>query len=58
MKELMIDYRIEDENGDVQVRRKEIDNFEFCVRNGLVYFRSDDRIYQVPLQDVSQVYLS
>jgi len=53
MKTMMIDYR--NENG-IFVRR-EIDNFEFCVREGLVYFISGGVKYSVPLQNLSQVYI-
>ena len=58
MKELMIDYRNgEDENGEVKFERKAIDNMEFCVRDGFAYFKSEGKIYQLKLNDISQVYI-
>lgn len=51
-KELMIDYR--DENMDV--RRKVIDDMEFCVRDSYAYFISAGKKYSVPLDSVIQVY--
>ena len=51
-KMMMIDYR--DANGTI--RRKTIDNMEFCVRDGDAYFISEGAKYSVPLEDVIQVY--
>lgn len=51
-KVMMIDYR----DANATIRRKEIDNMEFCVRNGAAYFISDGIKYSVPLEDVIQVY--
>lgn len=51
-KAMMIDYR--DENMDV--RRKVIDNMEFCVRKSYAYFISAGKKYSVPLDSVIQVY--
>lgn len=53
-KVMMIDYR--NENGDI--RRKVIDDMEFCVRKSYAYFISDGKKYSVPLDDVVQVYLN
>ena len=49
---LMIDYR--DDSGNI--KRKEIDDMEFCVRDGSAYFISDGRRLFVPLEQVIQVY--
>ena len=51
-KDLMIDYR--DEHGTI--RRKVIDDMEFCVRDGDVYFISETVRYCIPLDKVIQVY--
>ena len=53
-KAMMIDYR--DENMDI--RRKVIDDMEFCVKNSYVYFISARQKYKVSLDDVIQVYLN
>lgn len=50
--ELMIDYL--DEYG--VIRRKVIDDMEFCVRDGDAYFISEGEKYCVPLEKVFQVY--
>lgn len=52
MKNMMIDYR----DSEGKFVRKVIDNFEFCVRDGVAHFFSEGIKYQVPLQDLSQVY--
>lgn len=49
---LMIDYR----DLDGKFVRKVIDNFEFCVRDGMAHFLSEGVKCRVPLQDISQVY--
>lgn len=51
---MMIDYR--DANGNI--RRKQIDDCEFCVRNGFAYFISCGVKTRVPLEDVSQIYFA
>ena len=58
MKELMIDYRdgINPE-GSTRFVRKTIDDFEFCVRDGRVYFIAGGKRMNFPLEDVSQVYM-
>lgn len=52
-KHMMIDYRDVDE----QICRKEIDDMEFCVRDGAAHFLSDEITYHIPLDHVIQVYL-
>ncbi len=52
-KNLMIDYRNEDGN----FVRRVIDNFEFCVREGVAYFISEGVKYNVTLQNISQLYI-
>lgn len=52
MKEMIIDYR----NDDGSFSRKTIDNYEFCIREGVAYFASQGVPYQVPMQNISQVY--
>ena len=54
-KQMMIDYRREDGEG---FERKQIDDMEFCVRNGMIYFISEGTKYSVPLDQCSQVYLN
>ena len=51
-KSMMIDYR--DENMDI--RRRIVDDMEFCVRNDYAYFISGGIKYKIPLDDVIQVY--
>lgn len=51
-KKMMIDYR--NESGDFE--RKEIDAFEFCIRNGIACFTSGGVAYNIPIQNISQVY--
>lgn len=53
-KVMMIDYR----NDNDEFVRKEIDDMEFCVRNGNVYFISDGEKFCIQLESVSQVYLN
>lgn len=53
-KMMMIDYR--DEQGTI--RRKRIDDFEFCVKDGGVYFISDEVKYHIGLDSVCQVYVN
>ena len=52
MKSMMIDYRTK--NGEVV--RKEIDNYEFCTRDGIAYFVSGGVKHNVPLSSIIQVY--
>lgn len=52
-KQLMIDYR----DGKGGFVRKVIDNFEFCVRDGIAYFVSDGRSCQVAVENISQMYI-
>lgn len=54
-KQMMIDYRKEDGEG---FERKPIDDMEFCVRNGSIYFISEGVRYSLPLDRCSQVYLT
>ncbi len=49
---LMIDYR--DEEGTIF--RRVMDDMEFCVRNGNAYFISEKTKYEIPLDQVIQVY--
>ena len=51
-KRMMIDYR----NEDGTFARKVIDDFEFCVRDGVMYFISEGVKYNIPLERCSQVY--
>lgn len=53
-KTMMIDYR----NDNGTICRKEMDDCEFCVRDGNAYFISDGRKYCIPLDHVIQVYLN
>ncbi len=56
-KEMYIDYReSKNHDGTVKFIRKTIDNFEFCVREGMAYFMSGGQSFQVPLECVSQIY--
>ena len=50
---MMIDYR--DNNG--KMYRKAIQNCEFCVRDGLVYFMSGHKQMCVNLNNIIQVYM-
>ena len=57
MKERMIDYRDGvNPDGSTHFVRKTIDDFEFCVRDGVVYFISEDKKYHVYISEVSQIY--
>lgn len=56
MKNMMIDYRAKDENEEIQIMRKVVDNYEFCIREGFAYFISEGTKTQVPLPDIVQVY--
>lgn len=59
MKELMIDYRDGiNPDGSTHFVRKIIDDFEFCIRDGVAYFISDGTKCRVPIQEISQVYTS
>ena len=49
---MMIDYRTEEE----EIRRKVIDNCEFCVKDGRVWFVSNGTRYNTELENVIQVY--
>lgn len=51
-KNLMIDYR---DDEDI-IRRKVIDDMEFCVRDGYAYFISEGIKYRVTLEGIIQVY--
>lgn len=51
-KQMMVDYR--SENGTFI--RREVDDMEFCVRDGVMYFKSEDRQYDIPLDQCVQVY--
>ena len=53
-KVMMIDYR----DDFMAIRRKTIDDMEFCVRYGEVFFVSDGIKYRIPLEHVIQVYLN
>lgn len=53
-KALMIDYR----DDAAEIRRKVIDDCEFCVHEQDVYFISNGIKYNVPLESVIQVYLN
>lgn len=52
MKNLMIDYR----DSDGKICRKAVDDMEFCVRDGVGYFASNDCEYEVPLENIIQMY--
>lgn len=54
-KQMMIDYRKANGNG---FERKAIDDMEFCVRFGMVYFVSEGVKYCIPLEQCSQVYVN
>ena len=57
MKELMIDYRDGiNPDGSTHFVRKTIDDFEFCIRDGVAYFISDGKKYHVSVSEISQVY--
>ena len=51
-KELMIDYR----DDALEIRRRTIDDMEFCVRGQYVYFISKGIKYNILLESVIQVY--
>ena len=55
MKQMMIDYRVHI-NDEIKFVRKVIDNYEFCVREGVAYFVSCGEYYNIPIEDISQVY--
>ena len=55
-KAMFIDYREHLDDDKTKFIRKVVDNYEFCVRDGIAYFSSCGQFYQVPLEDVSQVY--
>ena len=48
---MMIDY-----DKDGVIVRKAIDDMEFCVRDGKMYFTSNEKKYEVDLEDIYQVY--
>lgn len=54
-KQMMIDYHKEDGEG---FERKQVDDMEFSVRNGMIYFISEGVKYKLPLDRCSQVYLT
>ena len=56
-KKMMIDVRVYSESGKMSFERYEIDDFEFCVRDGRVYFIAGGKRMNFPLEDVSQVYM-
>jgi len=49
---MMVDYR---DDNDRFVRMK-IDDMEFCVRDGELFFISDNVKYNIPLESVIQVF--
>ena len=51
-KMMMINYRDE----AMEIRRKVIDDMEFCVHGQYVYFTSNGRNYEISLESVIQVY--
>ena len=53
-KQMMIDYRKANGEG---FERKQIDDMEFCIRNGNIYFVSDGVRYNIPIEQCSQVYI-
>lgn len=53
MKSMMIDYR---DNNNGNIMRKVIDNYEFCIRDGVAYFVSDGTRYNISLASIIQVY--
>ena len=53
-RQMMIDYRDEKET----IFRREIDNNEFCIRDGCAYFISEGIRYRVRLDLVIQVYMN
>ena len=53
-KTMMIDYH----NDNGTICRKEMDDCEFCVRDGNTYFISDGWKYCIPLEQVIQVYMN
>lgn len=53
MKTLMIDYK--DHFHDRIVRCK-VDDCSFCVRDGICYFTSNGSDYEIPIEDIFQVY--
>lgn len=58
-KEMMIDYRGGiNPDGTTKFVRKHIDNFEFCIREGVAYFISEGKRFKVPIQEISQVYVN
>ena len=54
-KQMMIDYRKDDGEG---FERKVIDDMEFCVRQGDMYFISEGVKYCIPLDQCSQVFIN
>jgi len=55
MKKMMIDYRVSVDEGTKFVRRV-IDDYEFCVRDGMAYFISEGIPCEVTLENISQIY--
>lgn len=53
-KVMMIDYRDDEQ----EICRKMIDDMEFCIHKGEVFFISDNIRYHIPLDCVIQVYLN
>lgn len=53
-KVMMIDYR----DANRIIHRKSVDDMEFCVHEGEVYFISDRVKYHIPLECVIQVYMN
>lgn len=53
-KQMMIDVR----NDDRTFSRFVVDDMEFCVRDGMMYFTSGGNHYSIPLEQCSQVYLA
>lgn len=50
---LMIDY-VDERSG--KYIRTIVDDFEFCVREGIAYFDSNGRPCSIPVESISQMY--
>lgn len=55
-KSMFIDYKEHVTEYGTKFIRKTIDNYELCVRDGVVCFSSGGIMVRVPLEDVSQIY--
>ena len=51
-RKMMIDIRV---NGGF--KRLVVDDMEICARDGIFYFFSDGEKYEVPFEDMSQLYV-